>query len=102
MATASAIFVNLNRLSFFTKWNLERENGKVFFPSLANIIPRAAETGGGVYEGWRLAPLQGSDELYGESIYTRRELFGTYELPLEMPLKLDYSLSCHYQDSYCR
>lgn len=94
-------FVNLNRLSFFTKWNLERENGKVFSvfgkyysESRRNGVEEFMRDG-----AWRR--LRGSDELYGESIYTRRgELFGTYELPLEMPLKLDYSLSCHYQDSY--
>ena len=48
---------------------------------------------------WRR--LRGSGDVYGESIFTRRgELFGAYELPAGLPLKLDYSLSYHYQDSY--
>ncbi len=94
-------FVNLNRLSFFTKWELERESGKAFSifgkyysESRRNGVEEFMQDG-----AWR--NLRGSEEVYGESIFTRRgELFGTYELPAAVALKLDYSLSYHYQDSY--
>lgn len=94
-------FVNLNRLSFFTKWELERDNGKAFSifgkyysESRRNGVEEFMQDG-----AWR--NLRGSGEVYGESIFTRRgELFGAYELPVEMPLRLNYSLSYHYQDSY--
>ncbi|MCB0546867.1 MAG: TonB-dependent receptor [Phaeodactylibacter sp.] len=94
-------FVNLNRLSFFTKWEMERENGKAlslfgkyYSESRRNGVEDFMRPG-----AWR--SLRGSEEVYGESIFTRRgELFGTYELPGGLPLKLDYSLSYHFQDSY--
>ena len=45
--------------------------------------------------------LRGDDAIYGESIFTRRwEILGTYDLPTEAYLKLDYSFSGHDQDSY--
>ncbi|MCB0582799.1 MAG: TonB-dependent receptor [Phaeodactylibacter sp.] len=94
-------FVNLNRLSFFTKWELEREGGrefsifgKFYSESRRNGVEEYVRDG-----AWRR--LRGSGDVYGESIFTRRgELFGAYELPAGLPLKLDYSLSYHYQDSY--
>lgn len=44
--------------------------------------------------------FRGSDEVYGESIYTNRlELFGQYQLPIEMPLFLQGSYNYHHQDS---
>ncbi|WBM73511.1 TonB-dependent receptor [Saprospira grandis] len=45
--------------------------------------------------------IRGSDSIYGESIYTQRfELMGSYELPTNAPIRLDYSFSQHHQDSY--
>ena len=45
--------------------------------------------------------LRGSDQTYGESIYTHRtEFFGTYEFNFLETLRIDYSLSTHDQDSY--
>lgn len=94
-------FVNLNRLSLFTKWELERESGKAFSifgkyysESRRNGVEEFMRDG-----AWR--HLRGSEEVYGESILTRRgELFGAYELPTALALKVDYSLSYHHQDSY--
>jgi len=44
--------------------------------------------------------LRGSDEVYGESIYTHRwELFGTKRFD-HLPFRLQFSASQHWQDSY--
>jgi outer membrane receptor for ferrienterochelin and colicins len=44
---------------------------------------------------------RGGDQIYGESIQTRRwELFGTYDLPLIQDLKLQVSANGHQHDSY--
>lgn len=93
--------INLDRLSFFTKWNIQRASGK-----------RLTIAGKYYYEDRRngveafltrraYRQLRGSEHIYGESIFTHRlELFGSYALPLISNTKLDYSLSTHLQDSY--
>lgn len=44
---------------------------------------------------------RGSDSIYGESIVTQRaELFGSVDLVANNKLRMDYSLSHHFQDSY--
>ena len=44
--------------------------------------------------------FRGSDQVYGESIYTKRgELIGSYQLPFEEKLMLSFSGNVHYQDS---
>jgi outer membrane receptor for ferrienterochelin and colicins len=55
---------------------------------------------GGV-EGFNPA-LRGSDEVYGESIYTNRfELLGSYRLPVRSnAFRMDFSYSFHDQDSF--
>ena len=92
---------NLDRLSVFTKWSMKRKSNKKF-----NIAGKY------YYEDRRngveafltdraYRSLRGSADIYGESIYTNRfECFGTYEMPTEENLKIDYSFSHHLQDSY--
>ncbi len=43
---------------------------------------------------------RGGDEIYGESIYTKRgELLGSYQLPTTEKLMLSFSGTVHFQDS---
>lgn len=84
-----------NRLSIFNKWTFERKSNRVF--SLA---------GRGIYEDrwggdirWE-KKYRGGDEIYGESIYTKRgELFGVYQLPTNEKILFSFSGNVHYQDS---
>lgn len=93
--------INMDRVSGFTKWSLKRKNdkkftisGKVYYEDRRNGVEAYLQDRG--YQS-----LRGSDSIYGESIYTKRaELFGTYQLPTNENLRLDYSLSTHSQDSY--
>jgi outer membrane receptor for ferrienterochelin and colicins len=90
---------NLDRISLFTKWNIHRKSGlpfsiagKYYYEDRRNGVREYLENRN--YED-----LRGSDEIYGESIYTKRiELFGTYGFSSH--LKFDYSFSHHDQDSY--
>jgi outer membrane receptor for ferrienterochelin and colicins len=44
--------------------------------------------------------FRGGDQVYGESIYTKRaELIGNYQLPLQEKMFLSFSLTNHDQDS---
>ena len=92
---------NLDRYSLFSKWSMERASGKqltvagkLYYEDRRNGVEEYLQD-----RNYR--NLRGSDSIYGESIYTyRAELFGTYELPTEENIKLDYSASHHIQDSY--
>ncbi|WP_281309462.1 TonB-dependent receptor [Flavobacterium flavigenum] len=83
------------RISVFNKWSFQRNNNRLF-----TIAAR------GMYEDrwggdarWE-KKFRGGDEIYGESIYTKRgELIGSYELPFEEKLMLSFSGNVHYQDS---
>ncbi|MFY0598160.1 MAG: TonB-dependent receptor [Cyclobacteriaceae bacterium] len=92
---------NLDRVSLFTKWNVKRPSKKPFTISAKYYYE---DRRNGVEEfivNRNYRTLRGSDEIYGESIYTNRaELFGTYGIPGVNNLKLDYSLSAHRQNSY--
>lgn len=93
--------VNLDRLSAFTKWTLNRKDGKKF--TLAGKYYYEDRRNGveAFLKNRAYRDVRGSTSIYGESIYTNRvELFGTYELPTEEHFKLDYSFSNHLQDSY--
>jgi outer membrane receptor for ferrienterochelin and colicins len=91
---------NLDRVSLFTKWVLDRPNkkrfsiaGKYYYEDRRNGVEAFLRN-----RAYR--QLRGSEHIYGESIYTRRgEIFGTYQFQLE-GLRLDYSLSYHDQNSY--
>ncbi|WP_163409318.1 TonB-dependent receptor [Flavobacterium ajazii] len=83
------------RISVFNKWSFKRNYNRLF-----TIAAR------GMYEDrwggdtrWE-KKYRGGDEIYGESIYTKRaELIGSYQLPFEEKLILSFSGNVHYQDS---
>ena len=85
------------RISVFNKFDFERRSAK-----LASLAVRY------VYEDRWGGELQwsknqrGSDQVYGESIYTNRiEVLGNYELPVpRQKILFDYSYNYHLQDSY--
>ncbi len=93
--------IHLDRTSIFTKWSLQRPKNRRFDLS-AKYYYEDRRNGTETYLSNRAyRTLRGNDQIYGESIYTKRfELFGTYELPTNPYLRLDYSLSTHDQDSY--
>ncbi|WP_433814380.1 TonB-dependent receptor [Flavobacterium johnsoniae] len=83
------------RISVFNKWSFKRDHNRLF-----TIAAR------GMYEDrwggdirWE-KKYRGGDEIYGESIYTKRaELIGNYQLPFEEKLMFSFSGNVHYQDS---
>lgn len=92
---------NLDRYSLFTKWDLHRNNGKKFTLAAKYYYEDRRNGVEEFLKDRNYQELRGSDSIYGESIYTHRlELFGTYDLPTNEHLKIDYSFSRHLQDSY--
>ena len=93
--------INLDRISLFTKWSHQRKDHKKTTIS-AKYFYEDRRNGVEAYlQDRAYRNLRGSEEIYGESIYTNRlELFGTYELPTSSYFKLDYSFSHHKQNSY--
>ena len=91
--------INLDRVSLFSKWKIGRKSGRNF-----NIAGKYyyEDRRNGVEEYLKnrnYHTFRGSDQVYGESIYTKRfEVFGSYEVGSK--LKLDFSGSTHRQDSY--
>lgn len=85
-----------NRISIFNKWSLYRPSGKNF--SLAGRYVYENRWGGEMQ--WT-PDFRGSNQIYGESIYTNRtELIGNYELNTPFPAFVDFSYNFHQQDSY--
>ena len=85
-----------NRISLFNKWSFYRPSGKNF--SLAGRYVNETRWGGELQ--WT-DQYRGSDQIYGESIYTNRaELIGNYQLNTQTPVFMDYSYNYHLQDSY--
>nr|WP_298923013.1 TonB-dependent receptor [uncultured Allomuricauda sp.] len=84
-----------DRISIFQKWNFKRENAKVF--SLAGRFFYEDRWGGELQ--WT-PEFRGGDEIYGESIYTRRwEVLGKYQLPIDEKVMLSMSYNDHNQNS---
>ncbi|MEQ6168917.1 TonB-dependent receptor [Ekhidna sp. MALMAid0563] len=93
--------INLDRVSLFSKWDIYRPSGKRFTISGKYYYEDRRNGVKEFLEDRNYRELRGSNEVYGESIYTHRyELFGTYQLPTAENIRLDYSLSTHEQDSY--
>ena len=83
------------RASVFQKWDLGK-NGRTF--QLAGRYFYEDRWGGEMQ--WQ-AEDRGGDEVYGESIITKRwELMGKYQLPVKEKLMLWISMNGHNQDSY--
>jgi outer membrane receptor for ferrienterochelin and colicins len=84
-----------DRISLFQKWNFNRKNNKLF--SLAGRYFYEDRWGGELQWGKK---YRGGNEVYGESIYTKRwELLGAYELPIEEKMLFSFSYTDHDQNS---
>jgi outer membrane receptor for ferrienterochelin and colicins len=84
-----------NRISIFNKWSFSLADNKT-----ASIAARYFyEDRWGGQMNWNKS-YRGGDEVYGESIYTKRyEVMGSYELPVQEKVTLQYSFSSHNQNS---
>lgn len=84
-----------NRISLFNKWNFSRVQNRLFTFAVRGMYED--RWGGDVR--WE-KKYRGGDEIYGESIYTKRgELLGSYQLPTTEKLMLSFSGTMHFQDS---
>nr|WP_315253490.1 TonB-dependent receptor [uncultured Flavobacterium sp.] len=84
-----------NRISVFNKWNFNRSQNRLFTVAVRGMYED--RWGGDVR--WE-KKYRGGDEIYGESIYTKRgELLGSYQLPATEKLILSFSGTMHFQDS---
>lgn len=84
------------RVSLFQKFQAQRKAGRVF--TLAGRYVNEDRWGGEM--GWTEGD-RGGDQVYGESIRTRRwETFGVYQLPVRGNVNFQYSINGHKQDSY--
>lgn len=86
-----------DRFSLFNKWNFKRKENRD--ASIAFRYVYEGRWGGELH--WTKQD-RGSDEVYGESIFTNRaEVIGTYQLPVNGErIVFDYSYNYHLQDSY--
>ncbi|PQL94930.1 TonB-dependent receptor plug domain-containing protein [Apibacter adventoris] len=85
-----------NRISVFNKWNFERKENRV--ASLGLRWVNEDRWGGEM--NWN-KKFRGSDEVYGESIYTKRiEIIGAYQLPLKEKIYTQFSYNWHDQNSW--
>jgi len=84
-----------HRISLFNRWTVARPHDRIF--SVAGRLVYEDRWGGEM--SWDKTH-RGGDEVYGESIYTKRwELFGTYQLPVEEPFIFTFSTTGHDQNS---
>ncbi len=84
-----------DRISIFQKWNFKRAKSRVF--SLAGRFFYEDRWGGEMQ--WT-PEFRGGNEIYGESIYTRRwEVVGKYQLPFDEDFMLSVSYNDHAQNS---
>ena len=85
-----------NRISIFNKLNFERKTNKLFTVAFRYVY----EDRWGGETNWNKS-FRGSDEVYGESIFTSRwETFGTYQFPSLENISLQFSANGHYQNSF--
>lgn len=84
-----------DRISVFQKWNFSRKENRLF--SLAARFLYEDRWGGEMNWGQQ---YRGGEEVYGESIYTKRfEVLGNYQLPVKEKMFFAFSLTSHDQDS---
>ncbi|MBU2974695.1 TonB-dependent receptor [Zobellia sp. B3R18] len=84
-----------DRISVFQKWNFQRKENRIF--SLAGRFFYEDRWGGEMQ--WT-PEFRGGDEIYGESIYTRRwEVLGKYQLPIKEKVLFFFSYNDHSQNS---
>ncbi len=85
-----------HRISVFNKWNFKRKENRLASFALRYFYE---DRFGGEMQ-WK-KENRGSDNVYGESIYTNRfELFGIYQLPMREKFLLQYSYNYHDQNSF--
>ncbi|SKB86136.1 outer membrane receptor for ferrienterochelin and colicins [Soonwooa buanensis] len=85
-----------HRISVFNKWNFKRNKNKK--ASLGLRYYYEDRFGGEL--NWDKTH-RGSDQIYGESIYTNRvEAFALYDLPTSENITTLWSYNYHHQDSY--
>lgn len=83
------------RVSVFQKWSFKRKDNRLF--TLAGRYFYENRWGGEM--NWT-PEFRGGDQVYGESIYTRRwEFLGTYQLPIKEKVLLSFSYNDHDQNS---
>ncbi len=84
-----------DRISVFQKWNFQRKENRIL--SLAGRFFYEERWGGELQ--WT-PEFRGGDEIYGESIYTKRwEVLGKYQLPMKEKLLVSFSYNDHAQNS---
>ncbi|WP_394332531.1 TonB-dependent receptor [Maribacter thermophilus] len=84
-----------DRISVFQKWSFQRKENRIF--SVAGRFFYEDRWGGELQ--WT-PEYRGGDEIYGESIYTRRwEILGKYQLPVKEKLLFSFSYNDHNQNS---
>lgn len=93
--------INMDRYSLFTKWDFERKSNKKFTLAAKYFYEDRRNGVEEFLENRNYRDLRGNDEIYGESIYTSRaEVFGTYQFNTREELRVDYSFTTHFQDSF--
>lgn len=84
-----------DRISLFQKWNFNRKSNKLL--SMAGRFFYEDRWGGEMQ--WE-KKYRGGNEVYGESIYTKRyEILGSYELPVSEKMLFTFSYTDHDQNS---
>lgn len=84
-----------DRISVFQKWNFQRKDNRLF--TVAGRYLYEDRWGGET--NWNKS-YRGGDQVYGESIYTKRwEFIGNYQLPLKEKIFFAFSYNNHDQDS---
>jgi len=84
-----------DRISVFQKWNFQRKDNRIF--TIAGRYLYEDRWGGET--NWNKS-YRGGDEVYGESIYTKRwEIIGNYQLPVKEKFLFSFSYNDHDQDS---
>jgi outer membrane receptor for ferrienterochelin and colicins len=85
-----------NRISVFNKWNFQRKENRLASFALRYLYE---DRFGGEMQ-WNKS-YRGSDEVYGESIYTNRvEAFGVYQWPMKENIVTQFSYNFHDQNSF--
>jgi len=85
-----------NRISVFNKWNFRRKENRLASFALRYLYE---DRFGGEMQ-WNKS-YWGSDEVYGESIYTNRvEAFGVYQWPMKENIVTQFSYNFHDQNSF--
>jgi outer membrane receptor for ferrienterochelin and colicins len=85
-----------NRISIFNKWNFKRNESRQASFALRYLYE---DRFGGEMQ-WNKS-YRGSDQVYGESIYTNRvEAFGMYQWPLKENIMTQFSYNFHDQNSF--